>query len=254
MSAKAREVAKDKDVRKVPIHYPFWFGGSASCFAACVTHPLDLVKVRLQTQEHGVPRKNMLQMFSHVAKTDGVKGLYRGLSASIMRQLTYSTTRFGVYEELKQAFASKSDGNTSFLTLFAMSSFSGFVGGIVGSPADLLNVRMQHDAALPPEKRRNYKHAIDGLIRMSREEGIPALWKGVWPNSFRAMLMTAGQLASYDTFKGMLLRNTNMKDNLTTHFTASIMAGFVATSIASPVDVVKTHHERDGACGYSDVA
>lgn len=24
------------------VHYPFWFGGSASCFAACVTHPLDL--------------------------------------------------------------------------------------------------------------------------------------------------------------------------------------------------------------------
>lgn len=42
MAAKAKEVMKDKDVRKVPIHYPFWFGGSASCFAACVTHPLDL--------------------------------------------------------------------------------------------------------------------------------------------------------------------------------------------------------------------
>ncbi|OQE22064.1 hypothetical protein PENFLA_c013G05362 [Penicillium flavigenum] len=27
------------------LHYPFWFGGSASCFAASVTHPLDLVKV-----------------------------------------------------------------------------------------------------------------------------------------------------------------------------------------------------------------
>ncbi|KAF7620653.1 dicarboxylate transporter [Aspergillus bombycis] len=27
------------------VHYPFWFGGSASCFAAAVTHPLDLVKV-----------------------------------------------------------------------------------------------------------------------------------------------------------------------------------------------------------------
>jgi hypothetical protein len=24
------------------LHYPFWFGGSASCFAASVTHPLDL--------------------------------------------------------------------------------------------------------------------------------------------------------------------------------------------------------------------
>jgi dicarboxylate transporter 10 len=154
--------------------------------------------------------------------------------------MTYSTTRFGIYEELKNMFASKDGKPTSFLTLFAMSSFSGFVGGVAGTPADLLNVRMQHDAALPPEKRRNYKHAIDGLIRMSREEGVKALWKGVWPNSFRAMLMTAGQLASYDTFKGMLLRNTNMKDNLTTHFSASIMAGFVATSIASPVDVIKT--------------
>ena len=27
---------------KPPLHYPFWFGGSASSMAACVTHPLDL--------------------------------------------------------------------------------------------------------------------------------------------------------------------------------------------------------------------
>jgi dicarboxylate transporter 10 len=28
--------------KKAPIHYPFWFGGSSSSMAACVTHPLDL--------------------------------------------------------------------------------------------------------------------------------------------------------------------------------------------------------------------
>jgi len=38
--------AKSKDVQHGPIHYPLWFGGSASCFAACVTHPLDLSKSR----------------------------------------------------------------------------------------------------------------------------------------------------------------------------------------------------------------
>lgn len=42
MSKAAREAIKDKDVRVKPVHYPFWFGGSASCMAACVTHPLDL--------------------------------------------------------------------------------------------------------------------------------------------------------------------------------------------------------------------
>ena len=31
-----------KPVQQAAVHYPFWFGGSASCCAAAVTHPLDL--------------------------------------------------------------------------------------------------------------------------------------------------------------------------------------------------------------------
>jgi dicarboxylate transporter 10 len=148
-------------------------------------------------------------------------------------------TRFGVYESLKDRFSTPGK-KPSFLTLVAMASASGFVGGVVGNPGDILNVRMQHDAALPKEQRRNYKHALDGIIRMSREEGIGSLWRGVWPNSARAVLMTVGQLATYDIFKRLLLDRTSLKDNLTTHFTASFMAGFVATTICSPVDVIKT--------------
>ncbi|KAK3043987.1 hypothetical protein LTS18_002485, partial [Coniosporium uncinatum] len=161
------------------------------------------------------------------------------LSASILRQMTYSTTRFGVYEELKEVFTTATS-QPSFGSLVAMGSASGFLGGVAGNPADVLNVRMQHDAALPPEKRRNYKNAIDGLIRMAREEGAGSLMKGVLPNSARAVLMTASQLASYDGFKRVLLANSSLGDNLTTHFTASFMAGFVATTICSPVDVIKT--------------
>lgn len=153
--------------------------------------------------------------------------------------MTYSTTRFGIYEELKQRFAAKGEA-ASLPLLIGMSSLSGFVGGVAGTPADVMNVRMQHDAALPKEAQKNYKHAIDGLTRMAREEGIRSLWKGVWPNSIRASMMTASQLASYDWFKAALLRNTSMKDNTATHFTSSILAGLVATTICSPVDVIKT--------------
>ncbi|KAI5371055.1 putative mitochondrial carrier UCP, mitochondrial carrier domain superfamily [Septoria linicola] len=240
--------SKSKDVQQKSIHYPLWFGGSASCCAASVTHPLDLQQtnrkvdapqVRLQMQPHGGARKGMVGMFTHVVKSDGVPGLYRGLSAALLRQITYSTTRFGVYEELKQTF---DDGvsKPSIAALIAMSSASGFLGGIAGTPADILNVRMQNDAALPPEQRRNYKHAIDGLVRMVREEGIGSLVRGVWPNSARAVLMTASQLASYDVFKSQILEYTSLEDGLTTHFSASLMAGFVATTVCSPVDVIKT--------------
>ena len=121
-----------------------------------------------------------------------------------------------------------------------MSATSGFLGGLVGNPADVLNVRMQHDAALPPEKKRNYKNAIEGILRVRREEGLGALFRGVWPNSMRASLMTASQLASYDEIKSALITRAGMKDDLTTHFSASILAGFIATTVCSPVDVIKT--------------
>jgi dicarboxylate transporter 10 len=160
------------------------------------------------------------------------------LSASLLRQITYSTTRFGIYEKLKER--QPQDHSPSFPILIAMASTSGFIGGVAGNPADVLNVRMQHDAALPKAEQRNYKNAIDGLIRVTKEEGWRTLFRGVWPNSMRAVLMTVSQLASYDSFKSMLLRHTSLTDNLTTHFSASIMAGFVATTICSPVDVIKT--------------
>jgi len=190
--------------------------------------------------------KSMSGTFVHIVKHNGFRGLYNGLSASLLRQITYSTTRFGIYEELKTRFspATNHDGTPakppSFVLLVAMASASGFVGGFVGNAADVLNVRMQHDAALPAAKRRNYAHALDGLVRMAREEGVASWFRGVGPNSMRAAAMTAGQLASYDVFKRTLIRLTPMEDNMGTHFTASFLAGVTAATITSPIDVIKT--------------
>jgi solute carrier family 25 (mitochondrial dicarboxylate transporter), member 10 len=122
-----------------------------------------------------------------------------------------------------------------------MSSAAGALGGVAGNPGDILNVRMQSDKSLPAAQQRQYSHAFDGLIRMSREEGIGSLFRGVGPNSARALLMTSSQLASYDVFKRMFLSPTfGMKDNMGCHFLSSFLAGFVATSICNPVDVIKT--------------
>ncbi|CAJ2511618.1 Uu.00g072430.m01.CDS01 [Anthostomella pinea] len=230
------------------IHYPFWFGGSASSMAACVTHPLDLVKVRLQLRSGDAP-KNMGGTFMHIYKTSGPTGLYNGLTASLLRQMTYSTVRFGVYEDLKRRYTPEGT-KPSLPLLIGLSSFSGFLGGISGNAADVTNVRMQQDAALSAGARRHYKHGLDGMFRMLREEGVRSWFRGVWPNSTRAALMNASQLASYDTFKAALMTHTPLGDTTTTHFAASLMAGFVATTICSPVDVIKSRvmsaHTKQG--------
>ena len=38
-------------------------------------------------------------------------------------------------------------------------------------------------------------------MRITREEGVTKLYSGLGPNVQRAMLMTAGQIASYDSIK-----------------------------------------------------
>jgi hypothetical protein len=99
---------------------------------------------------------------------------------------------------------------------------------------------MQQDLANPPGKRRNYKNAIDGLVRMIREEGSKSLFRGVWPNTLRAGLMTSSQLATYDEAKALLMKLPFFDDGVATHFSASLISGLVATTICSPVDVIKT--------------
>ena len=47
----------------------------------------------------------MWQMAKRVVSNEGVFGLYNGLSASLVRQGTYSMTRFAMYETLKAEIA-----------------------------------------------------------------------------------------------------------------------------------------------------
>jgi dicarboxylate transporter 10 len=212
----------------------WYFGGIASAMACCCTHPLDLLKVQLQTQQEG--KISVVKLTVNIVKKQGVRALYNGLSASLLRQLTYSTTRFGIYESVKQVM----DKDSSFSSRVALAAFAGSAGGLVGTPADKINVRMQNDIKLPLEKRLNYKHAVEGLWRVYRDEGFARLFSGATAATFRAALMTVGQLSFYDQIKKTLLTTEYFEDNLATHFVSSLSAGAIATTLTQPLDVLKT--------------
>ncbi|XP_053471641.1 mitochondrial dicarboxylate carrier isoform X3 [Ictalurus furcatus] len=200
----------------------WYFGGIASCGAACCTHPLDLVKVHLQTQQE--VKMRMMGMAMHVVKHDGVLALYNGLSASLCRQMSYSLTRFAIYETVRDMMGSQ--GPMPFYQKVLLGAFGGFTGGFIGTPADMVNVRMQNDMKLPPELRRNYKHALDGLYRVWCEEGTRKLFSGATMASSRGALVTVGQLACYDQAKQLVLATGFLGDNVLTHFLSSFIAFF----------------------------
>ena len=158
---------------------------------------------------------------------------------------TYSTTRFAVYEGTKGVMTKNVSGSGKpaempFYQKILLAGASGALGGIVGTPADLVNVRMQNDSKLPLEQRRNYAHCIEALQRIFKTEGFTRMFAGASMASSRGMLVTIGQLACYDEIKFQLLKTTYFSDNLVTHFTASLTAGLIATSITMPLDVLKT--------------
>lgn len=215
----------------------WYFGGLASAGAACCTHPLDLLKVQMQTQQEG--KVSVIRLTGQIVSKHGVLALYNGLSASLTRQLTYSTTRFGIYEVAKQAISPGGEAIPFHKRVF-LAGLAGAAGGLIGTPADMVNVRMQNDMKLPPESQRKYKNVFDGLWRVYRHEGVGRLFSGGTTATSRAVLMTIGQLSFYDQVKAYLLNSGFFADNLTTHFLASLAAGAVATTLTQPLDVLKT--------------
>jgi len=110
------------------------------------------LKVHMQTQQQG--KLTIIGQTRKVLKSEGILGLYSGLSASLLRQMTYSLTRFGVYEAGKTALTPEGQKDISFIQKILLAGFAGGLGGVVGTPGDVINVRMQNDIKLPPEKRR----------------------------------------------------------------------------------------------------
>ncbi|XP_041634259.1 mitochondrial dicarboxylate carrier [Cheilinus undulatus] len=216
----------------------WYFGGISSSAAACITHPLDLIKVHLQTQQE--VRLRMIGMTVKVLRTGGVLALYSGLSASLCRQMTYSLTRFGIYETVRDKMNRENRAVIPFYQKVLLGAFGGFAGGFIGTPADLVNVRMQNDVKLPVELRRNYVHALDGLLRVWREEGLRKLFSGATLASSRGALVSVGQLSCYDQSKQLVLATGYLTDSILTHFLASVFAGGCATILCQPLDVVKT--------------
>lgn len=74
---------------------------------------------------------------------------------------------------------------------------AGAIGALVGNPADLSLVRMQSDATLPIERRRNYTGVGNALSRIVKEEGVAGLFKGSGPTVTRAMALNMGMLVCW---------------------------------------------------------
>lgn len=210
--------------------------------ATLFVQPLDLVKNRMQLSGQGGGAKmykNSFHAISTILRNEGIVGIYTGLSAGLLRQASYTTTRLGVFNTLMD-MASKDGRPPNFATKAVLGMTAGAVGAFVGTPAEISLIRMTSDGRLPPEQRRGYTSVFNALARIVREEGLFTLWRGCGPTVSRAVVVNAAQLASYSQAKQFLLETGYFRDNIFCHFVASMISGFITTVASMPVDIAKT--------------
>lgn len=69
--------------------------GVAAMAASSCTHPLDVIKTRMQIIEGG-SKLGMVGIGTDMLKNEGFKALFKGIEACWLREIVYSSMRLGL--------------------------------------------------------------------------------------------------------------------------------------------------------------
>jgi len=229
--------------------------GAAASIAETCTISLDTAKVRLQIQGQNpaavkVPYTGLGNCLKRIVAEEGPLSLFKGLVPGVSRQLVFASLRLGMYEPIRNFYYENLEGGddlnkSSLITKVLAGLTTGALAMCVAQPADVMKIRLQAQGHLPPGEKPLYSGMIDCARKSVAKDGVIGLWRGLAPNVCRNSVINAAELATYDQFKQVLL-GFGFPDNPLTHCMSAFSAGFAATCIGSPFDVVKTRVMQGG--------
>jgi len=191
-------VSKDKD---------FWkffagnlaAGGAAGATSLVFVYPLDFARTRLGADVgKGAAEREFLGLkdcLVKVFKSDGMYGLYRGFNVSVQGIIIYRAAYFGLYDTIKPMVI-KDPKKANFFMNWAIAQAVTVCSGITSYPFDTVRRRMMMQSGRKKGSIQ-YKNTLDCWVKIGKNEGSRAFFKGALSNVFRG---TGGALvlAFYD--------------------------------------------------------
>jgi hypothetical protein len=150
-----------------------------------------------------------------------------------LRGAFYTSLRIGLYEPVKSAIGADQP-DASGARRFLAGTIAGLLAASVGTPVDLLKVRMMAYEGL--ESRGIGSFAKD----IYTESGPKGFYKGLHVMLVRGMVSNAVNMAVYDSCKISIKKSLGLDDGLLLRFTSSFTAGFFMSASMMPLDVTKT--------------
>lgn len=227
--------------------------GVSASMAELVTIPFDTAKVRLQMQGENVSTKKgmklkyrgMIHTIITVAKEEGPKNLYRGLTAGVHRQICFCGIRIGLYDSVRKLYGDTGEGKPKVLVKILASLTTASAAVLMFQPTEVVKIRMQAAG-----NKQRYTGALNAYSTIARTEGVKGLWRGVSANVVRLSVVNCTEIVVYDVLKSYILYKQLMRDNTPLHFVSALGAGFVSVVVTSPIDVVKTRFMNSPAGSY----
>ena len=168
---------------------------------------------------------------------------------AIHRQLGFASVRIGLYDHVKKLYGDDGTGShPKVLTKIAASITTGTMAVCLFQYTDVVKIRMQASGV----KNARYSGAFNAYRTIYIQEGASGLWKGSFANIARLSLVNISEVVVYDLIKSFFLHKKWLPDNIPLHLISAFGAGFAATVIASPVDVVKTRFMNSPAGQYKN--
>jgi solute carrier family 25 oxoglutarate transporter 11 len=217
----------------------FSTAGLGGIFGWIVVHPFNTCSVRMNLATTSGSPDAKLSFSAFLMKSvreKGVRSLYDGLSAGILRQVFYATSRFGIFEVMRDEVAKYREND--IWSRLGVGILSGGIAAMISCPAEVTLVRISNDSTLVPEKRRNYKGVADAFQRILKEEGFKTFFSGSGPFVNRAMLVGAVQIGTYDQFRETF-KKMGVKSATANVFYASMASGLIYSIITMPLETAK---------------
>uniref|UniRef100_A0A8K9X385 Mitochondrial glutamate carrier 1 n=2 Tax=Oncorhynchus mykiss TaxID=8022 RepID=A0A8K9X385_ONCMY len=184
-----------KDGQKLTLVKEMLAGCGAGTCQVIVTTPMEMLKIQLQdagrieAQRKLMPETvvpgtaptkspTAMQLTRELLKEKGIAGLYKGLGATLLRDVPFSIIYFPLFANLNDLGKRGAEGPAPFYVSFLAGCLAGSTAAVAVNPVDVIKTRIQSMNRGSTEE--TYSGVTDCISKIMKNEGPSAFLKGAY--------------------------------------------------------------------------
>jgi len=190
-----------KDGEQMTVPTRLMSGALAGMTAATVTHPMDVVRIRLQTQPE---LKGVRDAIRSVHAENGLRSFYKGYTPAMLSLSPFIAINFAAFDTLKTWYYGESIVSQNELkkrspvVILGLGACAGIIAQTACYPLDTVRRRMQLAG-------KTYSSTLNAFATIVKQEGIGGYYKGMTANALKVVPNNAIRFAAFDTLKSYFM-------------------------------------------------